>query len=112
MRNYILPALVVFFSGCSSSPGGRYPHHECCGIRPIIGDGLRVSKGLRVIARGTCPPSAEDWRLSFLVTVTIVNIANTELLVEPNQMDVFDWLPARMCGLRGNGARAAGAAAA
>jgi hypothetical protein len=91
MRN-VLSALVVFFSGCGSSSGGSYLHRECCGIRPIIGDGLRSSKGLRVIAggRGTCPSSAEEGRLSFLVTVTIVNIANTELLVEPDQMDVFD----------------------
>jgi hypothetical protein len=89
MRN-LLSALVIFFSGCSSSSGGRYFHSASCGIVPIIGDGLRSSKGLRVIAGGTCLPNAEDCRVSFLVTVTIVNVANTELLVEPNQMDVFD----------------------
>jgi hypothetical protein len=89
MRN-LLSALVVFFSGCGSSSGGSYIQRGGCGISPIIGDGLRSSKGLRVIAGGTCLPSAEDCRTSFLVTATIVNIANTELLVEPNQMDVFD----------------------
>jgi hypothetical protein len=89
MRN-LLAALVVFFSGCRSSFVGPYFHSGSCGIVPIIGDGLRSSKGLRVIAGGTCLPNAEDCRLRFLVTVTIVNIANTELLVEPNQMEVFD----------------------
>lgn len=89
MRN-LLSALVMFLSGCGSSSGGSFPHHGSCGFVPVIGDGLRSSKGLRVSARGSCLPSAEDCRLRFVVTVAIVNIANTELLVEPNQMEVFD----------------------
>jgi hypothetical protein len=89
MRNF-LSALVMFLSGCSSSSGGSFPHHWCCGFVPVIGDGLRSSKGLRLSTRGSCLPSAEDCWLQFVVTVTIVNIANTELLVEPNQMEVFD----------------------
>ena len=89
MRN-LLSALVIFFSGCSSSSGVSFPYRGGCSIVPIIGDGLRSSKRLRVIAGGTCLPNPEDCRLSILITVTIVNIANTELLVEPNRMDVFD----------------------
>jgi len=89
MRN-LLSAFVVFFSGCSSSSAGSFPHRGGCDIIPTIGDGLRRSKGVRVSARGTCLPSAEDCRLRFLVTVTIVNVATTLLLVEPNQLEVFD----------------------
>ena len=89
MRN-LLAALAIFIIGCSSSFTRPYFRSGSCQISPIIGDGLRSSKGLRVIAGGTCLPSAEDCRQSFLVTITIVNIAENELQVEPDQVEAFD----------------------
>jgi hypothetical protein len=89
VRN-LLPALVVLFTGCSSSSGGRVPHHASCGISPILGDGLRNLSKIRLSAGGTCLPDPEDCRFRFLVTVTIENVGNTELLVEPNRFEAFD----------------------
>jgi len=87
MRN-LLSALVVLLSGCSSSAAGRFPYHGGCSINPTIGDGLRSSKGLRLSARVSC--LEESCRRRIWVIVTVENIANTELLVEPDKMDVFD----------------------
>jgi hypothetical protein len=84
----LLSALVVLLSGCSSTSVGGFPNRGGCDIHPIIGDGLRSSKGVRLSARVTCPEEACRQRI--VVTVTVENIANTELLVEPNKIDVFD----------------------